>query len=99
MQDLWGLYSKHNSSLTAVVVGSMILMVLTNHLSVAGNKSVNTHCILHPLLFFLPCHAYGGPLNDDRPCPHPSLEGRGDMWAVGNDVLAVLECERGKILK
>jgi len=42
-------------------------------------------------MLFLPPHACCGSFNVDRSCPHPSLEGRGDVVVAVNVVLAVLE--------
>jgi len=55
--------------------------------------------ILHPLahlyMVFLPPYAYCVSFNVDSPCPHPSLEGRGDVVVVENVVLATLEWREG----
>jgi hypothetical protein len=41
--------------------------------------------------FFLPVHTCCISFNINKPCPHPSLEGRGDVVFVDNIVLAALE--------
>ena len=80
-----------------VLVSFEVLVVLRNQdLSVAAE--VMSHWtrtnILYPLalhhMLFLPPNAYCGSFNVDSPCPHPLLEGRGDVVIVENVVLAAL---------
>jgi len=49
------------------------------------------HSLAFPQMLSLLSYAFCEPFNVDRPRPHPSLEGRGDVVVVGNVVLAVLE--------
>jgi len=57
--------------------------------------------ILHLLVFcqmpFLPPHTCRESFNVDRPCPHPSLEGRGEWWLLEMLLLAALEVWRREI--
>ena len=87
---------------SAVFVSFEVLVVLRNQdLSVAAE--VMSHWtrtnILYPLalhhMLFLPPNAYCGSFNVDSPCPHPSLEGRGDVVIVENVVLAALGRRKG----
>ena len=58
---------------------------------------MNTHHSVSPasnlsqLIFVLPAHTCYISFNINKPCPHPSLGGRGDVVFVGNIVLAALE--------
>jgi len=46
---------------------------------------------------FLPPHTCCESFNVDRPCPHPSLEGRGEWWLLEMLLLAALEVWRREI--
>jgi hypothetical protein len=57
--------------------------------------------ILHLLVFhymaFLPPHTCRESFNVDGPCPHPSLEGRGEWWLLGMWLLAAFEGWRKEV--
>jgi hypothetical protein len=59
--------------------------------SIASNESGNTHLHYTPPSLFLPPHACRRSFNIEKPCLHPSLEGRGNRVVVCNAVLAPLE--------
>ena len=86
---------------SAVFMSFEVPVVLRNQdPSVAVEVMSHWTCtnILHPLahlyMVFLPPHAYCVSFNVDSPCPHPSLEGRGNV-VVENVVLATLEWRKG----
>ena len=82
----------------SVVFVSFEVLVMLRHQDPSIAAEVMSHwtrtnilyLALHHMLF-LPLHAYCGSFNVDSPCPHPSLEGRGDVVVIENVVLAALE--------